>query len=154
MLSSEQFLCVALPPAPFRPVSSGRPLSAAASSPSSFKARWVRSPRSRNSNQADARSAGIPLVGLGVRSCGLQLTQFREMNSDWKGCNMGRNEGRGRPVIYKLQDRRRLAELVRQHGARGARELTGKAVCVATLLKVANEFGIELKKGRRPRTAA
>lgn len=67
---------------------------------------------------------------------------------------MGRNEKRGRPVIYKSQDRRRLAELIRRYGARGARELTGKAVCVATLLKVANEFGIELKKGRRPRTAA
>ena len=67
---------------------------------------------------------------------------------------MARKKRRGRPLIYKLRDRRRLAELIREHGARGAREVTGKEVCVSTLLKIAGEFGIELKKGRRPRPAA
>ena len=61
---------------------------------------------------------------------------------------------RERRVIYKLPDRQRLAELIRLLGARGAREASGRTVCMATLLKIANEFGIELKKGRRPRNAA
>ena len=61
---------------------------------------------------------------------------------------------RGRPLTYKLAQRRRLAELIRQHGARGAREMSANTTCVATLLKIADEFGIELKKGRRPRRAA
>lgn len=67
---------------------------------------------------------------------------------------MARKGTRGRRIVYQLQDRRRLAELIRQHGARGAREMLGRAVCVGTLLKIAGEFGIELKKGRRPRIAA
>lgn len=63
-------------------------------------------------------------------------------------------EQQGRRIIYQLQDRQRLAELIRQHGARGAREASGRGVCMATLLKIAREFGIELKRGRRPRMAA
>jgi hypothetical protein len=63
---------------------------------------------------------------------------------------MERKRGGGRPPTYKLNDRRLFAELIRQHGARGAREKLARKVCVATLLKVAEEFGIELKKGRRP----
>ena len=61
---------------------------------------------------------------------------------------MDRKRGGGRP--YNLGDRQRFAELIRQHGARGAREKLARKVCVATLLKIAVEFGIELKKGRRP----
>ncbi len=67
---------------------------------------------------------------------------------------MERKRGGGRPVTYKLDDRRRFAELIRQHGARGAQEKLAKRVCLATLLKIAAEFGVELKKGRRPRIAA
>ena len=67
---------------------------------------------------------------------------------------MKRKRGGGRPVTYKLDDRRRFAELIRQYGARGARERLARKVCLATLLKIAEEFGIELKKGRRPRIAA
>jgi len=62
---------------------------------------------------------------------------------------MVRKARRGRPVTYKLQDRRRFAELIRKHGARQTREASGRAVSMATLLKIAREFGIELKAGRR-----
>lgn len=61
---------------------------------------------------------------------------------------------RGRPNVYEREERRRLAELIRQYGARGAREMSANTICVATLLKIADECGIEVKKGRRPRCAA
>jgi hypothetical protein len=35
---------------------------------------------------------------------------------------MTRKQVSGRPVSYTLDDRQRFAELIRQHGARGARE--------------------------------
>lgn len=57
---------------------------------------------------------------------------------------------RGRPMTYAADDRMRFADLIRQFGARGAREKAGNCVSVETLLKIAREFGIELKKGRRP----
>lgn len=47
-----------------------------------------------------------------------------------------------------------MAELIREHGARGAREVLFKQTCLNTLLAVAREFGIALKKGRRPRKNA
>jgi hypothetical protein len=47
-----------------------------------------------------------------------------------------------------------MAELIREHGARGARDVLFKQTCLNTLLAIAREFGIELKKGRRPRNAA
>lgn len=67
---------------------------------------------------------------------------------------MERKRGRGRPVTYKLQERRRLAELIRQHGATGARERSANSICMHTLLKIAGEFEIKLNKGRRLRKAA
>lgn len=57
---------------------------------------------------------------------------------------------RGRPITYGREERVRLADLIRQFGARGAREKVGNSVSVETLLKIAREFRIELKKGRRP----
>jgi hypothetical protein len=66
---------------------------------------------------------------------------------------MDRKEKRGRPVTYKLQDRRRFAELIRKHGASQTREASGRSVSMATLLKIAREFDIELKVGRRSHAA-
>ena len=51
---------------------------------------------------------------------------------------------------YSHAERVRFAELIRQFGARGAREVLSRQVCVGTLLKIAAEFGIGLKRGRRP----
>lgn len=58
---------------------------------------------------------------------------------------------RGRPPTFELPTRRMLAVLVRQHGATGAHECAPVSVSIATLLKIAREQGIELKKGRRPK---
>jgi hypothetical protein len=62
-------------------------------------------------------------------------------------------ENCGRRRVYTITERRRFADLIRQHGARGAREETSRQICLNTLLKIAREFQIELKKGRRPRAA-
>jgi hypothetical protein len=64
---------------------------------------------------------------------------------------MPRKRKQGRPVTFKLPQRRQLAELVRQHGARGAQAVAPVPISTGTLLKIAHEFGIELSKGRRPR---
>lgn len=61
---------------------------------------------------------------------------------------------RGRPVTFKLAERKGLAKLIRCHGARGAWLASARPVSVDTLLKIAREFGIKLNKGRRPRKAA
>jgi len=58
---------------------------------------------------------------------------------------------RGRPRMYLDAQRQVFADLVRQFGARQARECLGRSVSVRTLLAVANEFGVVLKKGRRPK---
>jgi len=63
-------------------------------------------------------------------------------------------ENCGRRRVYAIAERRRFAELIRQHGARGAREASSRQICLNTLLKIAKEFQIELKKGRRRRAAA
>lgn len=60
---------------------------------------------------------------------------------------------RGRPVIYVFGDRQQLAELIRKHGASHTREASGRSVSMPTLLKIAREFAIELKPGRRPKAA-
>jgi hypothetical protein len=67
---------------------------------------------------------------------------------------MARKKRRGRPLTFKYQERRKLAELIRQHGARRARDVATIPISVGTLLKIAGEFEIPLKKGRRPREAA
>jgi hypothetical protein len=58
---------------------------------------------------------------------------------------------RGRPRMYLDAQRQAFADLVRQLGARQARECLRRSVSMKTLLAAANEFGVELKKGRRPR---
>ena len=62
------------------------------------------------------------------------------------------NKRRGR-LIYPHAERERFAELIRQFGARGAREALSRKVGHGTLLRIAAEFGIILKKGRRPTSA-
>ncbi len=64
------------------------------------------------------------------------------------------HENRGRRRTYKYPDRKRMANLIREHGARGTREVLSRQICLNTLLAIAKEFEIELKKGRRPRRAA
>lgn len=66
---------------------------------------------------------------------------------------MAKKKKRGRPQTFNRRDRRAFANLIRLHGARRAREVSNKPVSVHTLLKIAREFEIELKKGRRPKAA-
>lgn len=54
-----------------------------------------------------------------------------------------------RRQVYSEAERVRFAELIRLYGARGAREALARTVCLQTLLKVAVEFRIDLKRGRR-----
>ncbi len=61
---------------------------------------------------------------------------------------------RGRPPTFSREDREYLAELIRKYGVRGARRKSRISVCQQTLTKIAAEFGIELKRGRRPGKAA
>lgn len=56
---------------------------------------------------------------------------------------------RGRPFTFSDAERQKLAELIRQHGARGAQRVSWTPISLSTLLEVAREFEIELKKGRR-----
>lgn len=61
---------------------------------------------------------------------------------------------RGRPPTFESETKETLATLIREHGARRAQELACIPVSVGTLLKIAREHGITLKKGRRPKKAA
>ena len=70
-----------------------------------------------------------------------------EMNSE-------KRDGRGRKPKFFPEDRKNLAELIRQHGIRGAQRHAGMPVCRTTLAKIAREYGIQFTRGRRPNTAA
>lgn len=67
---------------------------------------------------------------------------------------MPSQEHRGRKPKFTPSQREQLAELIRQHGARGAIAHAPEPVCLATVLKIAGEFQIPLSKGRRRRRAA
>jgi len=54
---------------------------------------------------------------------------------------------RGRRPTFRSATRQQLAALIEEHGAR---ELSPVPITVGTLLKIAREFGIRLRKGRRP----
>ena len=55
----------------------------------------------------------------------------------------------GSNLKFDRDQRALLAELIRQHGARGAIVHAPEPVCLHTLLRIAREFEIPLKKGRR-----
>jgi len=61
---------------------------------------------------------------------------------------------RGRPATYSDDDRKNFAALIRLHGARGARGIAPARPSMHTLLKIAQEFDIQLKAGKRPKRAA
>ena len=67
---------------------------------------------------------------------------------------MTEKRSRGRPVTYDYQRRRELAELICEYGARGTQDLVDHPIALETLLKIAREFRVDLKPGRRPRRAA
>lgn len=57
---------------------------------------------------------------------------------------------RGRPLTFQPELRRQLATLIERYGAHGARVRSPVPITVPSLLKIAREFGIRLRKGRRP----
>ena len=61
---------------------------------------------------------------------------------------------RGRPRKFQAEDRRQLADLIREHGIRGARRESKVSISQLTMIRIAREFGISLKKGKRPKKAA
>lgn len=67
---------------------------------------------------------------------------------------MAKKKRRGRPLTFKGKLRFKLAKLVEKHGATGAKELSPVPISEHTLLKIAHEYAIPLKKGKRPKTAA
>jgi hypothetical protein len=67
---------------------------------------------------------------------------------------MVKQRGRGRPPTFLREDREYLAGLIREHGITGARRAARFVVCHRTLIRIARDFGIELRKGRRARLAA
>ena len=60
---------------------------------------------------------------------------------------------RGRPPTFQSEDRKRFAELIRQHGIRGTIRISEVPICNMTLIKIAREFGISLKMGKRKKAA-
>jgi hypothetical protein len=63
---------------------------------------------------------------------------------------MAQTKRPGRPLTFNYEARENFANLIRMYGARGAREVSDVPVSVETLLKIAREFDIPLKKGRLP----
>ena len=55
----------------------------------------------------------------------------------------------GHRLKFDSNRRALLAELIRQHGARGAILHAPEPVSLKTMLRIAREFEIPLKKGRR-----
>jgi hypothetical protein len=55
------------------------------------------------------------------------------------------------PLKFEGETRHQMAALIRQYGARGAREVSPVPISLATLLKIAREHGIKLMRGRKPK---
>ena len=62
---------------------------------------------------------------------------------------MDEKRRRGRPPTFSAVDRQQLAELVRQHGIQGTLRSVEIRISPQTLSKIAREFGIPLRPGRR-----
>jgi hypothetical protein len=56
---------------------------------------------------------------------------------------------RGRPTHFTQDERVYLANLIRVFGIRGTGRVSTIPACQQTLCKIAAEFGITLKKGKR-----
>lgn len=67
---------------------------------------------------------------------------------------MNQTRKRGRPPTFRMEDRRKFAALIRQHGIRGAQRVSEVSICPETLIKIAREFQITLKTGRREKKSA
>ena len=67
---------------------------------------------------------------------------------------MSSNDRRRGHFKFVGSQRERLADLIREHGARGAIPHAPEPVCLATMLRIACEFRIPLKKGARTKRAA
>jgi hypothetical protein len=61
---------------------------------------------------------------------------------------------RGRPPTFTTEQREQFAGLIWVYGARGTLEVSTIPISLPTLLKIAREFQIPLKHGRRQRRAA
>jgi transposase len=61
---------------------------------------------------------------------------------------------RGRPPTFTEGDRQHLAESIRQHGIQGTLRNAHIRISAQTLSKIAREFGIALRPGRRSPRAA
>lgn len=59
-------------------------------------------------------------------------------------------EKRGRSHKFDLQTRRYFAQLIEKHGVLGACHASEIPVSSGTMSRIAKEFGIRLKPGRRP----
>lgn len=60
----------------------------------------------------------------------------------------------GRPPTFTPEQRKQFAKAIRKHGVRQTCAISPVPISVKTLLKIAHEFKIELKPGRRPKRAA
>lgn len=67
---------------------------------------------------------------------------------------MSSNDRRRGHFKFVGSQREQLADLIREHGARRAIEHATEPVCLATMLRIAREFQIPLKKGARTKRAA
>lgn len=67
---------------------------------------------------------------------------------------MSTTDGRRGHFKFVGSQRERLADLIREHGARGAIPHAPEPVCLRTMLRIAREFQIPLKKGARSKRAA
>lgn len=67
---------------------------------------------------------------------------------------MAISERRERKPTFDPDTVKLLAELIRQHGERRAKEFAPVSISVGILFKIADEQGINLKNGRRPNSAA
>jgi transposase-like protein len=67
---------------------------------------------------------------------------------------MEKKDRRGAKPKFSPEERAYLANLIRQHGIRGAQRNASMPVCQKTLASIAREFGIQFAKGRRPKAAA
>lgn len=66
---------------------------------------------------------------------------------------MSNTTRRGRPLTFTPEQRAHFAELIKIHGARKTKEISLVPISNQTLLKIAREFDIPLKRGRRRRAA-